>query len=358
MLLINKFKIKENKMKGTATIYSFIPPQILESLAKSGLKEAKSSIHQSDVHRLKRESKIVPTAVFSGIATGDEGPREIWDSETKWEQRVKLVIEESGPDVDIQSANNSNKFIEITREYLQTKLKRNSFDNIGGKLIVNVRYGKKYMNAFWDGDEITLGEGDGSIFSGFDKSLDVLAHELGHGIVQSEANFVYKGQPGALNEHYADVFGTTITQDFEGQSAENADWLIGDEIMGPELYGEAIRSMKAPGSAYDNDLLGKDPQPDHMDNYYSGSADNYGVHINSGIPNRAFYLASKEIGTQNATKIWYHALQSPQMIPTSTFNHAVSVIVKSARILTMSKTVDKGSAQTVRWAFKQVGLPK
>lgn len=73
--------------------------------------------------------------------------------------------------------------------------------------------------------------------------------------------------------------------------------------MGPDLYGEALRSMKAPGTDYDNDLLGKDPQPDHMKNYYAGADDNQGVHINSGIPNKAFYLVTMDIGTDKAALI-------------------------------------------------------
>jgi len=219
----------------------------------------------------------------------------------------------------------------------------------------NVHYGEKYNNAFWDGDEITFGDGDGNIFVNLAKSLDVIAHELGHGVVQWTANFVYKNQPGALHEHFADVFGSLITQYAEGQTADTADWLIGDEIMGPELYGEALRSMCAPGSAYDNDLLGKDPQPDHMRDYYSGSADLGGVHINSGIPNKAFCLTAREIGTEKAALIWYTALQ--RLWSTADFNDAVGQIVKASRLLVKDGKVQLGSPQKVRAAFKAVGLP-
>jgi Zn-dependent metalloprotease len=125
--------------------------------------------------------------------------------------------------------------------------------------------------------------------------------------------------------------------------------------MGPDLYGEALRSMQAPGTAYDNKLLGKDPQPAHMNDYYAGNDDNQGVHINSGIPNRAFYLAAMEIGTDKATLIWYHALK--RLWTTAKFNDAVDVIVDSARILTRQKQVPVGSTQRVRAAFREVGLP-
>jgi Zn-dependent metalloprotease len=113
--------------------------------------------------------------------------------------------------------------------------------------------------------------------------------------------------------------------------------------------------MQAPGMAYDNDLLGKDPQPAHMSDYYTGSDDNQGVHINSGIPNRAFYLVAMEIGTDKATLIWYDALQ--KLWSTAKFNDAVAVTVESARMLTRQKKVPVGSTQRVRAAFREVGLP-
>ncbi|MGH7927384.1 MAG: M4 family metallopeptidase, partial [Candidatus Binatia bacterium] len=176
-----------------------------------------------------------------------------------------------------------------------------------------------------------------------------------HGVTQFTANLDYYSQSGALNEHFSDVFGSVITQHNSHQDADSADWLIGDEIMGPALYGEALRSMKSPGTAYDNTLMGKDPQPDHMTDYYSGPDDNQGVHINSGIPNRAFYLTAMEIGTDKTAEIWYHALQN--LWPTANFNDAAAVVANSARVLTNSGVTPAGSTQVVRSAFKAVGLP-
>jgi Zn-dependent metalloprotease len=210
------------------------------------------------------------------------------------------------------------------------------------------------MNAFWDGTEMVFGDGDGNIFIDFDRSLDVVAHELTHGVTQYTANLNYDGQSGALNEHFSDAMGSAIQQYFNKEKAEDADWLIGDEIMGPTLYGEALRSMEAPGTAYDNPLMGKDPQPDNMKNYFTGAGDNHGVHINSGIPNRAFYLVSIDIGTDKAALIWYEGLKN--LWPTAQFADAVKVLVKAAQTLTKTNTVPKGSTQAVRSAFKQVGL--
>ncbi len=128
--------------------------------------------------------------------------------------------------------NNAYDFMGDFRDYIKNKFNRNSIDNNGMDLIGTVHYGGKYNGAFWDGTQMVFGDGDGKIFTSFAKSLDVVAHELGHGVVQWTANFDYHDQPGALYEHYADVFGSVVTQYVENQTAETADWLIGDEIYG------------------------------------------------------------------------------------------------------------------------------
>jgi Zn-dependent metalloprotease len=255
-------------------------------------------------------------------------------------------------DVDVTSAyENAGR----VRRFFAEVLNRESIDNRSLDLVLNVHYANQFNNAFWDGDEMTFGDGDGVIFTSFARSLDVVAHELAHGVTQFTSGLIYKNESGALNEHFSDVFGTTITQWANNETPDIADWLIGDEIMGPQLYGEALRSMRDPGSAYDNPLLGKDPQPANYANRYTGSADNGGVHINSGIANRAFYLSASELGsTIDAARIWYHALQ---FLPTSsTFSQAAAQVAESARILVKASTVPKGAAQIVRGAWRAVGV--
>ena len=340
----------------------FVPPIVLETLAKAGHDSARLSIQQSKVSRAMRTDKapaaastILATAVptLAPPATGTSR-REMYDSQHTWAQRVALVKAEGDPataDADVEAAYD---YAGVVREWFKSVVNRDSIDNRGLDLVLNVHFGVQYMNAFWDGDEMTFGDGDGNIFVSFAKSLDVVAHELAHGVTQYTANLDYYSQSGALNESFSDVFGSVITQHFNKQNAGNADWLIGDEIMGPTLFGEALRSMKAPGTAYDNSLIGKDPQPDHMSNYYAGPADNQGVHINSGIPNKALYLVAAAIGTDKAALIWYSALQ--KLWPTANFADAVQVIVEAARTLVKAGRVPVGSPQTVRSAFKAVGL--
>jgi Zn-dependent metalloprotease len=292
---------------------------------------------------------------FAGAGKAGAAARKVYDSQNTWEQRKKLVRDEGGADTGDPAVDKVYEYAGIVRDYFRKLVGRNSIDNAGMDLILNVHYGEKYMNAFWDGDEMTFGDGDGKIFVSLTESLDVVAHELSHGVTQFTADLEYYGESGALNEHFSDVFGSAITQYALKHDAGSADWLIGNEIMGPDLYGETLRSMRAPGMAYNHPLMGKDPQPDHMDNYYSGPGDNQGVHINSGIPNKAFYLVSMEIGTDKATLIWYRALQN--LWSTAKFNDAVDVIVNAARDLTREEKVPPGSTQRVRAAFKVVGLP-
>ncbi len=125
-----------------------------------------------------------------------------------------------------------------------------------------------------------------------------------------------------LNESIADAFGAMVVQYKHGQSAAEADWLIGNEILAEGVSGTALRSMKEPGSAYDDDLLGKDPQPGHMDDYIETTEDNGGVHINSGIPNRAFYTIATTLGGKSweaAGRILYATLGHPRLRETASF---------------------------------------
>ena len=200
-----------------------------------------------------------------------------------------------------------------TYELYFKEYNRDSIDGAGLKIISSVHYGRNYNNAFWNGEQMVYGDGDGIIFKPLTGDLAVIGHELTHGVVQFSGGLVYRDQSGALNEHIADVFGVLTKQYKLGQGACEADWLIGAGIFGPDIKGEGLRSMSVPGAAYDDPLLGKDPQPFHMDDYVITNSDYGGVHINSGIPNHAFYLAAMMLGGEaweKAGKIWYEALQA------------------------------------------------
>src|SRR5260221_6079606 len=155
---------------------------------------------------------------------------------------------------------------------------------------------------------MVYGDGDGDLFELFTKPIDVTGHELTHGVTQYSANLNYQDQSGALNESFSDVFGSLVKQQALNQTTEQADWLIGQGIFTSKVHGVALRSMKAPGTAYEDPVLGKDPQPADMHSFVKTVDDNGGVHLNSGIPNKAFYLAATAIGGYAwdvAGEIWY-----------------------------------------------------
>ena len=199
---------------------------------------------------------------------------------------------------------------------------RDSIDGSGSSLLATVHYGRDYDNAFWNGERMVFGDGDGEVFRGFTGSLSVIGHELAHGVVEDEGGLLYQGQSGALNESVSDVFGALAEQHRAGQTADTASWLIGEGIFTDAVQGRALRSLADPGTAYDDDVLGKDPQPAHMRDYVQTRDDNGGVHINSGIPNRAFYLVATALGGhawERAGLIWYRTLTSGTVPSTADF---------------------------------------
>lgn len=207
-----------------------------------------------------------------------------------------------------------------TFDFYSEVLGRSSIDDAGLPLDATVHYGELYDNAFWNGERMVFGDGDGEVFRRFTLSLTVIGHELAHGVTEFTAGLVYRDQPGALNESLSDVFGSLVEQHALGQTVETASWLIGAGLFTDEVQGAALRSMKAPGTAYD-DVLGRDPQPAHMRDFVDTDDDNGGVHLNSGIPNRAFYVVAEALGGsawERAGLIWYDALTSG-LRPTTDF---------------------------------------
>jgi Zn-dependent metalloprotease len=156
-------------------------------------------------------------------------------------------------------------------------------------------------------------------------------------------------------ESFSDVFGSLVKQWVKKQTAQEADWIIGEGIFTDKVNGVGIRSMKAPGTAYDDPVLGKDPQPAHMNDKYTGFEDNGGVHINSGIPNYAFYLAATEIGGyawEKAGKIWYIALRDRLRTRTN-FKRAANIIIQVAGELYGQGSQEQNAVQN---AWQKVGV--
>jgi Zn-dependent metalloprotease len=246
--------------------------------------------------------------------------RSIHDAEHGSTLPGKLVRAEGAKPVDDVAVNEAYDGLGATWQMLWTAYKRDSLDGKGLPLVASVHYERDYDNAFWDGTQMVFGDGDGVYFDGFTSCLDVIGHELTHGLTQYTAGLTYVAQSGALNESVSDVFGSLVKQLHNGETAEQADWLIGAGLFTDKVNGVALRSMKAPGTAYDDPNLGKDPQPADMDGYqempHDAEHDNGGVHTNSGIPNHAFALAATAIGGyawEAPGQIWYDTITAKGM---------------------------------------------
>ena len=247
-----------------------------------------------------------------------------------------------------------------TWELFQRAFSRNSLDDEGMELVATVHYGQDFQNAFWDGEQMIFGDGDGRIFRSFTNAVDVIGHELTHGVVQYTAGLIYVAQPGALHESIADCFGAMVKQRRLGQSAQEADWLIGEGVFTDRVQGVALRSMKAPGTAYDDPVLGKDPQPASMEDYadlpHDAENDNGGVHINSGIPNRAFFLAATGIGGaswEGAGPLWYTALTRPGLPKDADFATFAAATLEAAAA---AHGEDSAQHAAVADAWRTVGV--
>jgi Zn-dependent metalloprotease len=264
-----------------------------------------------------------------------------------------LVRSEGSPPVDDLDVNNVYDHLGIVIRFYQKVFARNSIDGNGQDLLATVHYEKEFSNAFWNGTQLVFGDGDGKVFARFAEAVDITAHELAKGVIQSEVDLQYISQPGALVTSIADVFGALTKQYALGQTVEQADWLIGAGLL---KKGLALRSMKSPGTAYDDPILGKDPQPAHMKGYVKTSQDNGGVHINSGVPNHAFYRCATKIGGyswEKAGKIWYETLCDPRLRPNTGFRRFAALTVEQAGTLFGQDSVE---LRAVQEAWKEVGI--
>jgi len=239
--------------------------------------------------------------------------------------------------------------IEAILDLYRTVYGRSSYDGHGASVSLSVHYEQGYDNAYWDGTQLVFGDGDGQIFGRFTRPIDVLGHELTHAVTERTAGLAYAGQSGALNESISDVFGSCAKQRLLGQRADEADWLIGEGLFLPGVQGRALRDMARPGTAYDDDRLGQDPQVGEMSAYVETDEDDGGVHTNSGIPNRAFYLAAIAIGGsswEGAGRIWFDALTGDAVGPDTGF-----AAFAAATVAVAGERVDEVTA-----AWKTVGI--
>jgi Zn-dependent metalloprotease len=332
-------KFKEKIMKKSRcrqahrhSIYCIIPPYVLDRIALNGSDEQRAFALRTrsydNTFRAMRIAALTSRAANPQLPTAFNPALEmelnIYNAHNQQNLPGELVFSQGQDPSTItdDAVREAYEGLKATFDFYSDIFGRNSIDDEGLPLIASVHYGDRYDNAFWNSQQMVFGDGDGELFNRFTIALDVIAHELTHGVTEDEAQLVYFQQSGALNESVSDVFGSLIKQYVLKQTAEEADWLIGKGLLTDNVNGKALRSMAAPGTAFDDPILGKDPQPAHMKKYVNTMADNGGVHINSGIPNHAFYLAATRLGGyawEKAGRIWYRALISNQLKPIAQF---------------------------------------
>ncbi|NGN65237.1 M4 family metallopeptidase [Streptomyces sp. A7024] len=269
--------------------------------------------------------------------------------------RFAVARAEGEDEVSDAAVNRVYDGIVATRKFLSEVFHRQYVGAEGEQLTVVVHYAEKYNNGFWNGEAVFLGDGDGAVFTSFGQGLEMAAYHLLAGLPELES-LTYFGQSGALNTSLRETFGLLVKQYALGQTAEEADWLVGAGLLAPGIKGVALRSFKAPGTAYDDPVLGKDPQPHTMDGYVVTGRDNGGIHMNSGIPNRAFYLAARGFGGhawERAGRIWWEVLTSGQLGVEPEFADLARLTSRAAR----ARYGDGQRGAVIDRAWSRVGLP-
>ncbi|MFN2390389.1 MAG: M4 family metallopeptidase [Pyrinomonadaceae bacterium] len=226
-----------------------------------------------------------------------------------------------------------------------------------------VHYSTNYNNAYWNGTAMTYGDGDGTTFTPL-VTLDICGHEMTHGVTERTANLTYSGESGALNESMSDVFGAMVELRARGGTITADTWKIGEQAYTPSTAGDALRYMDNPHAKSGGGYTADD-DPDHYAERYTGTADNGGVHINSGIGNKAFYMVAaggthhrsgvtvSAIGTNPAEKIWYRAL-TVYMTSSTNFSGARTATLNAATDLYGSTSTQYNTVATA-WCAVGVG---
>jgi Zn-dependent metalloprotease len=349
-------------------INCILPPDMLRRVILQGSAEqragALNTLERDNTLRAIRAQNAILRAqggrlLNPHVTAGGVPVRTIFDcNHTEDPARARIVRNEGeGTPTGDPTADEAYDGLGATYKLYWEVYDRDSINGDGLPLKGYVHYGENYDNAFWDGQEMVFGDGDGKLFNRFTISLDIIGHELTHGVTEDEAHLLYDRQSGALNESVSDVFGSLVKQYALGQTTEQADWLIGAGLIAG-APDQALRSMKAPGTAYDHPVLGKDDQPGDMSGYVHTTADNGGVHTNSGIPNHAFYLAASKIGGhawEAPGHIWYETIRDPRLQPNAQFKAFARATLRAAERL--GHPVSSTEYQAVKEAWAEVGLP-
>ena len=294
-----------------------LPPSILDEIIKTGTDEQKTRALRTlrISERLRGQRKTLSRMHRTLFASGSlQKHRMIYDmhhseneellpgTKIRDEATDTATTSHKGTSGGEEEVDNAFENTGHTYDFYSEVFNRNSVDDAGAILISSINFGEDFDNAFWNGRQMAFGNGGGGIFKegSLTASLDVIAHELTHGVTSYTADLAYMGESGGLNEAFSDIFGIMCTQWTKKQTVSDSKWLIGEGIM--EIEGSGLRDMKGEQKAnpYDKSIFSYKDYKKGLD-----------VHWTSGIANKAFYLTAKKIGRyswEKAGKIWFIVL--------------------------------------------------
>jgi Zn-dependent metalloprotease len=352
-----------------------IPNTILKNLKKEGenynnnnnneeqQEDLSNFIRETRAYLLEHPKLKAAIAAKTYKKTTHKETRRLFDDANKYKFATAPIATDEQMHSSKPSQHQPLELANIVYDYFHNRFDIESFDNKNSPIDVHVNFGSKYNNAFWDGFRLVFGTGDGTYFNTF-LTQNILTHEFVHGITEHQCGLKYENQSGALNEHYSDVFAVCLDQRIKKQKPTEASWVIGEGIFTSKINAKGIRTFK-PELAYDDRLLGKDPQPWHMKNYVNlpntDDGDYGGVHYNSKICNHAFYLfclkAEKEVGDERINyswrapaEIWFNTYK--RLEPDTEFKQF------AYDTISVCKRIHPQLTEVLKQAWREVGLYK
>ncbi|HDR8072419.1 TPA: peptidase M4 family protein [Bacillus cereus] len=297
------------------------------------------NMYSSDHSNFKLQDTIRGKGIFTYDAKNQwVFPNEVWSGLNR-----VLDSKYDAPAVD------AHYYSGIVYDFYKGYFNRNSFDDKGGSIHSIVHYGSNYNNALWSGSKLVYGDGDGRHAISYSGAIDVVGHEFTHAVTQYSSGLIYQNESGALNESISDLFGTLV----EFYQYKSPDYEIGEDVYTPDIPNDAMRSMSDPK---------KYNQPDHYSNRYTGTADNGGVHINSGIINKSMHLLA-EGGTHGGITVpgislfkvgqIYYRANSVYFTRSTTFSQAKIALVQAAADLFGQNSTEVDAVQK---SFNAVGI--
>lgn len=340
----------------SSLVRSFVSPEIQLRAAESGLVPVDVVIRTTRFEATARTMRRSPERHVRGYPAnaGNGAEIRVFDLGGGMDSGCGIPVRvtddgkvSSDPVVEAAMTNAS-----IVQRYYAEEFGRDSITGDNMPLEICVHFGDRINNALWDGAQFHFGDGDGVLFRPFATSLEVVAHELSHAVIDTTSGLRYDGESGALNESFADVMAAMAVQRHLALDVYDANWLIGTDVLMPGIGIDGVRSFKGAPAYRNHARLQSDVQPKHYRDFVRDLADNGSVHANSGIPNHAFYLAASRLGGrawERAGRIWFEAFT--RLAATADFQAAAEKTVWVANDIN-----DAEAVEAFREAWDAVGL--